>query len=143
MITYGVCDAVCSLSFGIIIKHTGRLPIYLLGALINFTVIIVLWTVVPDPNKEWVFFILAGLWGIADAVWQTQINAFYGVLFPNDEEAAFSNYRLWESMGFLIAFILQTQVCIEAKLYVLVIVFSIGMFGYFIIEFQQRKNKSN
>ena len=141
LITYGVCDAVCSLSFGIIIKYTGRLPIYLLGALINFTVVIVLWTMVPDPNQEWVFFILAGLWGIADAVWQTQINAFYGVLFPNDEEAAFSNYRLWESMGFLIAFILQTQVCIEAKLYVLVIVLSVGMFGYFIIEFKQRRNK--
>ena len=86
-------------------------------------------------------YVLAGLWGIADAVWQTQINAFYGFLFPNDEEAAFSNYRLWESMGFLIAFILQTQVCIEAKLYVLVIVLSIGMFRYFIIEYKKRKNK--
>ena len=36
--------------------------------------------------------------------------ALYGVLFENDEEAAFSNYRLWESAGFIIAFILQTQV---------------------------------
>ena len=30
--------------------------------------------------------------------------AFYGVLFPESEEAAFSNYRLWESVGFIIAF---------------------------------------
>ena len=30
--------------------------------------------------------------------------AFYGVIFPAQEEAAFSNYRLWESLGYAIAF---------------------------------------
>ncbi len=38
------------------------------------------------------------------------IPALYGVLFESDEEAAFSNYRLWESLGFIFAYILQTQV---------------------------------
>ena len=52
-------------------------------------------------------FILAALWGVGDAIWQTQINALYGILFPSKEEAAFSNYRLWESIGFIIAFITQ------------------------------------
>ena len=65
----------------------------------------------------------------------------YGVLFANDEEAAFSNYRLWESIGFIIAFILQTQVCIDVKLYVLLAVIIAGMLGYFIIEFNERKKK--
>ena len=50
-------------------------------------------------------FVLAALWGVGDAIWQTQINALYGVLFASQEEAAFSNYRLWESIGFLIAFV--------------------------------------
>ena len=31
-------------------------------------------------------------------------SALYGVLFPNKAEAAFSNYRLWESVGFVVAF---------------------------------------
>ena len=67
--------------------------------------------------------------------------ALYGVLFENDEEAAFSNYRLWESMGFIIAFVLQTQVCIEAKLYVLLAGITSGMIGYFAIEINQRRRK--
>ena len=54
-----------------------------------------------------VVYVLAALWGIADAIWQTQINALYGVVFANSEEAAFSNYRLWESMGFLFSFLTQ------------------------------------
>ena len=38
------------------------------------------------------------------------ISALYGVIFKSNAEAAFSNYRLWESLGFLIAYLLQTKV---------------------------------
>ena len=69
------------------------------------------------------------------------IPALYGVLFANDEEAAFSNYRLWESAGFILTFILQTQVCILSKLYVLIGVITAGMTGYFLIEISQRRTK--
>ena len=37
-------------------------------------------------------------------------SALYGVIFKKSEEAAFSNYRLWESAGFLFAYVLQTTV---------------------------------
>ena len=60
--------------------------------------------------------------------------ALYGVLFENDEEAAFSNYRLWESMGFIFAFILQNLVCINVKLWIVLVVVGCGMIGYLIIE---------
>ena len=66
----------------------------------------------------------------------------YGVLFENDEEAAFSNYRLWESAGFILAFILQNQICIFAKLCVVLVVLGLGMTGYLIIEANEwAKNK--
>jgi len=144
MITYGVFDAICSISFGIIIKYTGRMPIFLGGALINIGVIIAFFHWTPDPRQAYAFFIMAAAWGVADAVWQTQINALYGVLFENDEEAAFSNYRLWESAGFIIAFILQTQVCISVKLWFLVVIIVAGMIGYFFIEaleFKKRRSE--
>jgi len=142
-ITYGVFDALCSLSFGAIIKYTGRLPIFLLGALINVVVIVVFFNWIPNPNEAPALFVLAALWGVADAVWQTQINALYGVLFENDEEAAFSNYRLWESVGFIISFILQTQVCVYTKLWVLVGIISAGMSGFATIEMLEWKKKRN
>ena len=89
-------------------------------------------------------YVLAGLWGTADAIWQTQINALYGVLFASDEEAAFSNYRLWESMGFLLAFITQASgVCVFPKLILTLIFLSLGMCGYFAVEFLERKKAKN
>ena len=42
LITYGVCDALFSLGFGVIMKYTGRPLIYVLGASINLSVIFTL-----------------------------------------------------------------------------------------------------
>ena len=74
LICYGIFDALCSVSFGAIIKFTGRVPIFLLGAMINLVVVIILFEWTPHPSQAYVFFILAAMWGIGDAVWQTQIN---------------------------------------------------------------------
>jgi predicted MFS family arabinose efflux permease len=80
LITYGVCDAICSISFGVIIKYTGRPIIYVLGAVINLTVVLTLltWDLTDKVlDQQYIFFILAGMWGVSDAVWQTQINGTY------------------------------------------------------------------
>ena len=64
--------------------------------------------------------------------------ALYGVLFIGaDSTGGFSNYRLWESVGFIVAYILQTQVCIEAKLWILVAMLGLGMTGYLLVEWRR------
>ena len=146
-----------SVGFGFIIKKIGRIPIFILGALINILVIIVMFswaptasavggifagpfTVVTNIALFLVVYLLAALWGTADAIWQTQINALYGVLFASDEEAAFSNYRLWESMGFLLAFITQASgVCVFPKLILALFFLAIAMAGYLMLEMLERK----
>ncbi len=67
--------------------------------------------------------------------------ALYGVLFESDEEAAFSNYRLWESLGFIVAYILQVTTCVHKKLIVVVAVLVIGMAGYLVIEVLEYKKR--
>jgi hypothetical protein len=140
LIVFGVCDALASVGFGFIIKLIGRLPIFILGACINFAVIITMLTWSPTVSSVGVVYVLAALWGVGDAIWQTQINALYGVLFASDEEAAFSNYRLWESMGFLLAFITQALgVCVFPKIILTIVFLSLGMAGYFVVEFLEYK----
>ena len=61
--------------------------------------------------------------------------ALYGVLFVGEETTGgFSNYRLWESVGFIIAYILQTQVCIDVKLWILLATLVLGLAGYLTVE---------
>ncbi|XP_049548985.1 UNC93-like protein [Anopheles darlingi] len=141
MICFGVVNAICSIIFGSAMKYIGRVVIIILGAIVHGGCIIYLLYWRPHPDHQIVFFILSGLWGIGDAVWQTQINGLYGALFRRNKEAAFSNYRLWESVGFVIAYAYSTALCARMKLYLLFGVLVCGMIGYTIVEIHQSKKE--
>ncbi|XP_050101118.1 UNC93-like protein [Anopheles aquasalis] len=141
MICFGVVNAICSIIFGSAMKYIGRVVIIILGAFVHGGCIIYLLYWRPHPEHQIVFFILSGLWGIGDAVWQTQINGLYGALFRRNKEAAFSNYRLWESVGFVVAYAYSTALCARMKLYLLFGVLVCGMIGYTIVEIHQSKKE--
>lgn len=63
----------------------------------------------------------------------------YGLLFRRNKEAAFSNYRLWESAGFVIAYAYSTTLCARMKLYVLFGNLVLGVIGYIIVEVRHRR----
>lgn len=139
LIAYGVCDSIGSFSFGQLVKYIGRWPCFVLAACINYSLIITMFLWKPSEDQISVLFILSGLWGLADAVWQTQINAFYGVLFvDNNEAAAFSNYRLWESFGFVLFYIITPYIRIRIALIILLIFLTLGMIGYGLTEYRRR-----
>ncbi|KAK3737479.1 hypothetical protein QZH41_008361 [Actinostola sp. cb2023] len=143
MICFGVTDAAFSFILGKLTKYTGRLPVFVSGLLVHMTAIITMLIWKPDPSLVWVFYVLAALQGFCDAIWQTQINALYGCYFPDNQEAAFSNYRLWESLGFVVAFAYGNYLCINVKLYILLAVLVLGMVGYFtaeLVHYQTEKN---
>ncbi|XP_072907737.1 protein unc-93 homolog A isoform X1 [Hemitrygon akajei] len=137
MICFGASNSVFSLTFGKLSKYTGRIPLFFYATLVNVASIISLLLWKPHPNQLPVFFVFPVLWGMADAIWQTQTNALYGVLFLEHKEAAFSNYRLWESVGFVIAFAYANFLCIKIKLIILLIVLLIGMTLYGVVEYTE------
>ncbi|KAJ8302902.1 hypothetical protein KUTeg_019298 [Tegillarca granosa] len=104
MICYGIVDAICSITFGRLVQFFGHIPFFVLAFVLHAgaQIFMLLWT--PDPDRSYILYIIAGVWGMGDAVIQTQINALYGYLFTDKSEAAFSNYRLLESIGFIVAF---------------------------------------
>lgn len=74
MICFGVVNAICSIIFGSIMKYIGRQCIIALGAIVHAAIVIVMLFWRPHPENPLIFFAIAGLWGVGDAVWQTQIN---------------------------------------------------------------------
>ncbi|RXN07465.1 unc-93 -like protein [Labeo rohita] len=97
----------------------------------------------PQPGQMAVFFVFPALWGMADAVWQTQTNALYGVLFAKHKEAAFANYRMWESLGFVIAFAYSTYICLSIKIYICLSVLALTMVTYLYVEYNEYKNPTS
>jgi len=59
----------------------------------------------------------------------------YGSLFGDESEAAFSNYKVWESLGFFLAFAYSFFLCTSVKLYVLTSVLIVGICGYLAVEY--------
>ncbi|XP_031570929.1 protein unc-93 homolog A-like [Actinia tenebrosa] len=143
MICFGVTDAAFSFILGKLTQYTGRFPIFLAGFFVHLTAIVTMLVWMPSRDYVWVFYVLAALQGFCDAIWQTQINALYGCYFPDNQEPAFSNYRLWESLGFVVAFAYGNYLGISVKLYILLTVLLQGMMGYFaseIIHYRKEKN---
>ena len=64
--------------------------------------------------------------------------ALYGYLFTKAPEAAFTNYRLWESIGFLIALLYSDFICTNIKLYICICFLVVGMVCYSIVEVMDR-----
>jgi len=67
------------------------------------------------------------------------ISALYGCLFKNHQEAAFANYRLFESIGFLVAFAYANSLTTEEKLYIVLAFLIVGMIGYVLCEVLDKK----
>lgn len=139
MICFSGANSLCSMLFGKISQYTGRKALFALATVIHLACIITLLLWKPHPKHLAVFFILSALWGVADAVWQTQTNALYGILFEKNKEAAFANYRLWESLGFVIAFGYSTFLQVYIKLYIVLLVLLISMATYSIVEYTESK----
>ncbi len=73
MVCNGICQAISSYVFGRLVKYTGRIVVFTIAALINYSMIILMFFWDPKQNQMTLLFVIAGFWGIADAVWQTQV----------------------------------------------------------------------
>ncbi|XP_023562260.1 protein unc-93 homolog A isoform X2 [Octodon degus] len=79
MICFSAASSLCSLLYGKISQYTGRAVLYALGTVTHLSCIVTFLLWQPHPAQMAVFFILPGLWGVADAVWQTQNSAEDGL----------------------------------------------------------------
>lgn len=80
MICFGVVNVVFSYIYGSLVKFIGRLPCFISGAIINYSLLIVMLTWHPSSEQTYVLYIITALWGLADAAWQTQVNCMLGFI---------------------------------------------------------------
>ncbi|XP_072000198.1 protein unc-93 homolog A-like [Engystomops pustulosus] len=84
IIVYGTTASIFSYVFGKLSKYVKRISFFISAMVINISSIAALFTWRPHDYQLGVFFVFSGLWGIADAVWQTLLNGKY---FTNHKPA--------------------------------------------------------
>lgn len=57
------------------------------------------------------------------------MSAYYGILFRGQEEAAFSNFRLFESCGSVMTYSLSPMLCAATKIKAVFTFMMIGIVG--------------
>lgn len=74
MITLGMANSLFSILVGIVSRHLPREAIIGIGSILHVGIMVYLLVSMPDMNLLPVFFVISALWGICDAIWQTQCN---------------------------------------------------------------------
>lgn len=141
MICFGVFNALAAPVAGAVVKVTGRFPVMVTALILNLCLLtsLLLWR--PNPEQWFIFYGLAAIWGTADAVWLVQVNALSGILFPGNEEAAYSNFRLWEAIGSVLSYATAPYLCVRTRLYILASLLILGFSGYSTIELMEYRVK--
>lgn len=74
MICFGVSNAIAAIVIGNLVKTIGRPPVIAFGLALHVAIMITLLIWKPDNTNKLIYFLMSGLWGIADAVWLVNIN---------------------------------------------------------------------
>lgn len=143
MIAFGISNAVSSLFVASFAKWLPRYLMILFVAIFQSCLIVWLYLWNPLNSPLSLFFLSVAMWGSADAIWQTQVHAFYGVLFYSKQEIAYSVYKLFQSLGFVVTFAYGNILCVTTKLYILQFVLIFGVLLYGIVEYAERKKNLN
>ncbi|CAG0905325.1 unnamed protein product [Darwinula stevensoni] len=141
MACFHAANSSCSFLSGWLVKYVDRLYIFIFAGLLHASTLLAMFFWHPTPDHAWAFFVVAGAWGICDAVWQAQVNGLLGVLSEGKEEAAFSAYKVTESVGFVLAYFISSRLCTVYKLGILMALLLSGVTAYFVLEFLLRKKR--
>ncbi|GLH03527.1 Protein unc-93 homolog A [Gryllus bimaculatus] len=127
MICYGVVNSVSAVGAGWLVKLTGRMPVVVGATILHAGLLVTLLLWRPHSDDRVTYF------------HKENKMAMCGILFPGEEEAAFSNFRLWESLGYIVAYAYSAYIITYAKIYVLLVFLAAGVGLYVVIEISEKK----
>ncbi|XP_072024916.1 protein unc-93 homolog A-like [Amphiura filiformis] len=143
MAAYGVGGGISALFLGIISKYTGRLPIFTAGFLSQVVLMTMMLFWDPYQGQLWHLYLMAVAWAFGGVLRESQLAAFVGVLFPKDQEPAFSNLRFWQAIAYSLAFgfSIPDFMCVSYMLRALLGILCLGMGLYYLLEWRIRHEK--
>lgn len=150
MCAFGVADALGSTLVGKLSDVVGRMPVVLAGAALQTCLGVWLLltngtagaavgsvhgAVVEGSFGAWPrLLLLAAGWGLGDAVWNTLISSMMGTCYGDKTEAAFSNFKLWQSLAASLCFFLQSKVPLMYQLYIILGTLAVAIPCYLVAE---------
>ena len=134
MCTFGGADAVACLFIGKIAPVVGRLNLMIFSYVVYSVIFLFMMVWQVQTSAYFTLYGISILYGVADAVFITQIYNVIGETFQDRMEAAFSLFRMWNSLGMSIAFFGSVSLHWFTKLVGLLIAINLTLLGYYFVD---------
>ncbi|KAI3900891.1 hypothetical protein MKW92_041889 [Papaver armeniacum] len=124
MAVYGVFDAISSLVSGAITSGLSSITLITpSGAFVQLVVL--LWILLGYSATTGVLgyvypLLMAGMLGVGDGIFNTQLNALLGILFKDDTEGAFAQLKVWQSASIAVVFFLYPHITLQAMILIMI-----------------------
>lgn len=141
---------------GILINRVNRVAVLTGLMVFNLWALVWLYMHKPMPGQFYAYYMMSMLLGFIDAIrlvvlqckwlthcWRTCCGsllyddieymtapAYYGLMFAGSEALAFSNFRLYETIGRVLNFAMSPRVCTDTQIALIGIGLVFGMWGF-------------
>ncbi|KAL2650261.1 hypothetical protein R1flu_018389 [Riccia fluitans] len=146
MAFYGASDTIASVVAGRF--SSGLLSIAVIltgGACCQIIVMAVLFfqgSLEQTSGYSYIVFGAAIIWGVGDATFNTQISAVLGIFYPNSTEAAFAQWKIWQSVATSAAFFVSPYTTLITKLLILFVSLVISVSLFLVAMWRSRRGQS-
>ncbi|CAF0820564.1 unnamed protein product [Adineta steineri] len=142
LLVHGITYMISSYIFGLLARYIGRIGCFVSAAVFNYAMIVWMYFWEPNDQQIIVLYIISGVWGISDAIWQSQLIAAYTILYSDSDPTTVAKYRLWKSVGSLLTYSYASYITISLTLFILTIFLTVSMICYGFVEIHVRwKNR--
>ena len=95
-----------------------------------------------DGTSWWLTLgVMAHVWAIGDAAWNTQLNSIISETFAADPAPGFANLKLWQSAMTGAAFFYNDSLAGADKLYIMLAMLGLGCLGLLNLHFNAGRKK--
>ncbi|GFQ81536.1 protein unc-93 homolog A [Trichonephila clavata] len=136
MMCLGGAHTLGSIGVHLFSQHFQRPIIMAAGLVCQSGLLMVLWLWTPVQDDAAVFYVIAGGWGLCNAIWETLTLTFLASTFVDDWQAPFCTYYQLQWFGMAISFCISPYLCAEIKILALAIFLAVAIIPYTILEFR-------
>ncbi|GAB6022964.1 Protein unc-93 A [Chamberlinius hualienensis] len=134
-----LCYNLASLLSSLVSGFLGRRPLRWIAIVVMISVdvsaLITLYFWKPVPDDRIIAFAITGVTGITYGGLSTLLLAFYGIVFSEDLESAYSNLYFWSFLASTLMYAGSFFLCLKIKLSMVLCAAVLGIIGYSIVEY--------
>ncbi|PVD38562.1 hypothetical protein C0Q70_01178 [Pomacea canaliculata] len=141
MVCYGAMCSVSSYVNQALATRVRRSCFITIACALNASMLIFLRVWQPHPDTYVPLFIVTGLWGFADGIWNVQTNCLMASMFADHYEDAFTGFRVGQGLGGALVMSYSQFLCMAVKIYMMLAAVVVVFAGYVGAEVLIRRDR--